>query len=75
MIDEYKIIPNVDTLRYYILPFMFKNNTSGAKVINDLQIMGVSMGTSAHAMVLYLLSEKEISQAADIGMEFIIELL
>lgn len=75
MIDEYKIIPNIDTLRYYILPFMFKNNTSGAKVINELQILGVSMGTSAHAVVLHLLSEKEIRQAANIGMYIIIQLL
>ncbi|VVC25742.1 Pentatricopeptide repeat,Tetratricopeptide-like helical domain [Cinara cedri] len=70
MINEYNITPNIDTLRYYILPFMFKNNLLGAQIITDLQLMGVTTGTSAHAMVLYLLSKKEIRLAADIAATY-----
>lgn len=68
MIYEYKIIPNIDTLRHYILPFMFKQNISGTQIISDLQLMNVSSGTSVHAIVLYLLIKNDIRQAADIGM-------
>lgn len=68
MIKEYEINPNIDTLRFYILPAMLKHSSSGTQVICDLQLIGVTTGTATHALVLYLLSEKEIRQAADIGI-------
>jgi hypothetical protein len=67
MIDEYELNPNIDTLRYYILPSMFKNGLNGIQIINDLQLVGIPTGTSTHSLVLYLLSQKDIRQAADIG--------
>lgn len=70
MIGEYELNPNIDTLRYYILPPMFKNGLNGIQIINELQLLGVPSGTSTHALVLYLLSQKDIRQAADIGNFF-----
>lgn len=67
MINEYELNPNIDTLRYYILPTMFKNNIDGTKIINELQMSGIPTGTTTHSLVLYLLSEKKIRLAADIG--------
>lgn len=67
MINEYELNPNIDTLRYYILPFMLKYGLSGSQIINELQLLGVPTGTSTHAIVLYLLSQKDIRSAADIG--------
>jgi len=67
MINEYNLNPNIDTLRHYILPLMFKNNPNGTQIINDLQLLGIPTGTSTHSIVLYLLAEKNIRQAADIG--------
>ncbi|CAH1737969.1 unnamed protein product [Aphis gossypii] len=67
MINEYEINPNIDTLRFYILPAMFKNDINGTKIINELQSLGIPTGTTTHAIVLYLLSEKKIRQAADIA--------
>lgn len=67
MINDYDLNPNIDTLRFYILPSMLKNNVSGTQIINDLQLVGVSKGTITHALVLYLLSENNIRLAADIG--------
>jgi len=68
MVNEYEINPNIDSLRFYILPAMFKNDINGTKIINELQSLGIPTGTTTHAIVLYLLSEKKIRQAADIGM-------
>ncbi|KAL4132666.1 hypothetical protein QTP88_009784 [Uroleucon formosanum] len=67
MINEYELNPNIDTLRYYILPTMFKNNIDGTKIINELQMSGIPTGTTTHSLVLYLLSEKKIRLAADIA--------
>lgn len=67
MVNEYELNPNIDTLRYYILPTMFKNNIDGTKIINELQMLGIPTGTTTHSLVLYLLSEKKIRLAADIG--------
>lgn len=67
MVNDYDLNPNIDTLRFYILPTMFKNNVSGTQIINDLQLIGITKGTITHALVLYLLSENDIRQAADIG--------
>lgn len=67
MIEQYELNPNIDTLRYYILPCMFKNGLNGIQIINELQLLGVSTGTCTHALVVYLLSKKDIRQAADIG--------
>lgn len=67
MINDYELNVNIDTLRYYVLPSMMKNNLSGAQSINELQMLGIPTGTSTHALVLYLLSAKDIRQAADIG--------
>jgi len=71
MINEYELNPNIDTLRYYILPAMLKNDIDGSKVISELQMLGVPSGTTTHSLVLYLLSEKKIRPAADIGNFFI----
>jgi len=68
MVKEYEINPNIDTLRFYILPAMFKNDINGTQIINELQSLGIPTGTTTHAIVLYLLSEKKIREAADIGM-------
>ncbi|XP_025193243.1 leucine-rich PPR motif-containing protein, mitochondrial [Melanaphis sacchari] len=67
MINEYELNPNIDTLRFYILPAMFKNNMDGMKIINELQMLGIPTGTTTHSVVLYLLSEKKIRLAADIA--------
>jgi len=67
MVNEYELNPNIDTLRFYILPTMFKNNMDGIKVINELQTLGIPTGTTTHSLVLYLLAEKKIRLAADIG--------
>lgn len=67
MISKYELSPNIDTLRFYILPPMLKKELSGTQIINDLQLLGVPVGTSTHALVLYMLSNKDISLAADIG--------
>lgn len=67
MVNDYDLNFNIDTLRFYILPTMLKNNISGTQIINDLQLIGVSTGTTTHALVLYCLSENNIRQAADIG--------
>lgn len=67
MVNDYDLSPNIDTLRYYILPPMFKNGLNGIQIINELQLIGIPSGTSTHALVLYLLSDKDIRQAADIG--------
>lgn len=67
MVNEYELNPNIDTLRYYILPTMFKNDMDGTKVINELQMLGIPTGTTTHSLVLYLLSEKKIRLAADIA--------
>jgi len=67
MVNEYELNPNIDTLRYYILPTMLKNNIDGIKVVNELQMLGIPSGTTTHSLVLYLLSEKKIRIAADIG--------
>jgi len=68
MVNEYELNPNIDTLRFYILPAMFKNDNDGAKIINELQMLGIPTGTTTHSVVLYLLSEKKIRLAADIGI-------
>lgn len=67
MVNEYELTPNIDTLRFYVLPIMFKNGVDGSKIINDLQLLGIPTGTTTHSLVLYLLSEKKIRLAADIG--------
>jgi len=67
MINNYEINPNIDTLRHYILPYMLKNDMSGTQIINELQLLGIPSGTTTHALVLHLLSEKEIREAANIG--------
>lgn len=67
MVNDYDLNINIDTLRFYILPTMLKNNISGTQIINDLQLIGVSTGTTTHALVLSYLSENNIRQAADIG--------
>lgn len=67
MVNEYELNPNIDTLRHYILPTMFKNNIDGTKIINELQLLGIPTGTTTHALVLNLLSDKKIRLAADIG--------
>jgi len=67
MVNKYELNPNIDTLRYYILPAMFKNNFDGTKIINELQLLGIPTGTTTHSLVLYLLSEKKIRLASDIG--------
>lgn len=70
MVNDYKLSPNIDTLRYYILPTMFSNKLNGSQIITDLQSLGVPPGTTTHALVLYLLSEKNIHDAANIGNIF-----
>lgn len=67
MINEYDKNLSIDTLRYYILPSMFKNGLSGSQIINELQLLGISSGTSTHSIVLYLLSQNNIQEAANIG--------
>ncbi|XP_050542701.1 leucine-rich PPR motif-containing protein, mitochondrial-like isoform X8 [Daktulosphaira vitifoliae] len=67
MINSYNLSPNIDTLRHYVLPLLFKNNLSGVQIISNLQLVGIPSGTSTHALVLYLLSNNEIRQAADIA--------
>jgi len=67
MINNYEINPNIDTLRHYLLPYMFKKNLNGTEIINEFQLLGIPSGTTTHALVLYLLSEKDIRQAANIG--------
>lgn len=67
MINDYEINPNVDSLRHYILPYMIKNGVSGIQIINELQLLGIPSGTTTHALVLHLLFEKDIRQAANIG--------
>lgn len=67
MINEYEINPNIDTLRYYVLPAMFKSGISGSQIISELQLLGIPPGTSTHSIVLYLLSKNDIEQAANIG--------
>lgn len=67
MINEYELNPNIDTLRYYILPAMFKSGISASQIIKDLQFLGIPPGTSTHSLVLYFLSNKDIEQAANIG--------
>lgn len=74
MINNYEINLNIDSLRYYILPQMFKNDLSGAQIISELQILGIPTGTTTHALVLYLLSEQNIRLAADIGNLFLVKM-
>lgn len=75
MINEYELNPNIDTLRYYILPFMLKYGLSGSQIINELQLLGVPTGTSTHSIVLYLLTQKDIRLAADIGNLLLVTLI
>lgn len=66
MVNDYDLNINIDTLRFYVLPAML-NNISGTQIIKDLQFIGISTGTTTHALVLSYLSENNIRQAADIG--------
>lgn len=70
MINEYKVAPNIDTLRFYVLPTMLNNNLSGPQIISDLQLLGIPSGTTTHALVLYLLTVNKLREAADIGNIF-----
>lgn len=67
MVNDYDLNINIDTLRFYVLPAMLKNDISGVQIINDLQLIGISTGTTTHALVLSYLFENNIRQAADIG--------
>ncbi|XP_050423237.1 leucine-rich PPR motif-containing protein, mitochondrial-like [Adelges cooleyi] len=67
MINTYKLTPNVDTLRHYVMPTLINNGQSGSQIIQNLQLSGIAQGTSTHALVLYLLSKNDIRLAADIA--------
>lgn len=65
---EFKVIPNYETLRDYVLPHLApKNMDDVSKLISDLQSCNVSVGATAAALVGFLLSKDDIKFAAEVG--------
>uniref|UniRef100_A0A1B6C3W0 Pentacotripeptide-repeat region of PRORP domain-containing protein n=2 Tax=Clastoptera arizonana TaxID=38151 RepID=A0A1B6C3W0_9HEMI len=67
MIEQFKMFPNGETLKEYVLPNM-KNQTP-IECLNMFLEVGMKRGSSASSITGYLVTENKLKQAAEFAMQ------
>lgn len=67
MVKIFGFHPNTETIKEYVLPYMLSENTDVRNVLSNLNARGVDVESVVSSLVLYLLIEGKIREAADIG--------
>ena len=73
MKNDFDILPNTETLRDYVIPYMDEKDPD--EIVSALVECGVKRGTSAAATISHLLIENKLKEAADVGEFFIYRFL
>lgn len=70
MNDEFKLIPSLETVRKYVIPYVLQNNVDIEEMLLDLKTTGVSIPSAVSAVVSNLLLKNDLKKAADLGKYF-----